>query len=211
MKFIQFKEALKDFTIFSIHDIKMLDLLFHRRRLREWQEKGYIRKVIKGWYIFSELEINENILFEIANRIYMPSYISLEMALSYHGLIPEITYEVTSVSTRRTYAFETPIAKFIYRALKPDLFFGYEIVSYSNKSFKIATIEKAVLDYFYLNPHLTSRDDFTSLRFNAETFLNRFRRKKWESFLTKFSNKTLLQRVSTFMDTVDPGQEQNHA
>lgn len=116
-----------------------------------------------------------------------------------------------SVSTRRTYAFETPIAKFIYRALKPDLFFGYEIVSYNNKSFKIATIEKAVLDYFYLNPHLASHDDFTSLRFNAETFLNKFRRKKWESFLTKFSNKRLLQRISMFMDTVDPRQEQNYA
>ena len=211
MKFIQFKEALKDFTIFSIHDIRILEPHFHRRRLSEWQKKGYIRKIIKGWYFFSDLEINENILFEVANRIYTPSYISSEMALSYHGLIPEITYEVTSVSTRRTYAFGTPIGKFTYRDLKPDLFFGYEIVSYNNKTFKIATIEKAVLDYFYLNPHLKSREDFTSFRFNAETFLSKFRRKKWESFLTKFSNRKLIQRISIFMDTVDPRQKLNHA
>ncbi|MDI6736880.1 MAG: hypothetical protein QME42_11945, partial [bacterium] len=76
MRFIELKESLRGFTIFSLLDIKMIDSNFHRRRLNEWQDKGYIKKIIKGYYIFSDLELSEHLLFEIANRIYSPSYIS---------------------------------------------------------------------------------------------------------------------------------------
>lgn len=40
MEFIQFKEALKDFTLFSLNDIRLIDSHFHGRRLIEWEEKG---------------------------------------------------------------------------------------------------------------------------------------------------------------------------
>lgn len=100
MKYLEFKEALKPFTLFSIREIKKVDNHFHRRRLNDWQEKGYIKKVIRGYYIFSDLELNENVLFEIANKILNPSYVSLEMALSYYRLIPESVYVITSVSSR---------------------------------------------------------------------------------------------------------------
>ena len=133
MQYLELKESLKGFTIFSLTDIKKLNGNFHRRRLNEWQDKDYIKKVSKGFYIFSSLELNENVLFEIANRIYTPSYISLEMALSYYHLIPESVYGITSVSTRRTYKFKTSIAEFNYRTINPQLFFGYDIVKYDNK------------------------------------------------------------------------------
>jgi len=72
MQYIELKEALKDFTIFSLNDIKKIDSRFFRSRLNEWQDKGYIKKIIKGYYIFSDLKLNEDVLFEIANRIYNP-------------------------------------------------------------------------------------------------------------------------------------------
>ena len=78
MQYLKLKESLKDFTVFSLADIRRVDSSFHRRRLNEWQEKRYIKKLIKGYYIFSDLELNENVLFEIANRIYAPSYVSLD-------------------------------------------------------------------------------------------------------------------------------------
>src|SRR3989338_7420397 len=109
MQYTELKQALKDFTVFSLADIKSLGVIFYRRRLNEWQDKGYIKKLIRGYYIFSDLELNENVLFEIANRIYDPSYVSLEAALSYYGLIPESVYGISSVSTRRTYKFKTPV------------------------------------------------------------------------------------------------------
>jgi len=55
MKFLEFKNELKDFAIFSLNEIRTIDPNFHRRRLNEWQDKGYIKKVIRGYYIFSDL------------------------------------------------------------------------------------------------------------------------------------------------------------
>ena len=76
----------KNFKIFNLNDIRKIEENFDLRRLNEWQKKNYIKKIRQGFYIFSDLEINEQALFIIANRIHEPSYISLEMALSFTGL-----------------------------------------------------------------------------------------------------------------------------
>lgn len=200
MQYNLFRSSLKDFTIFSLNDIKQVDPRFHRRRLNEWQIKGYIKKVIKGYYVFSDLEFNENILFEIANKIYSPSYVSFEMALSYYDLIPESVYGITSASTRRTYNFKTSIAEFNYRTIKPQLHFGYEIIRYNDKPFKIASLEKAILDFFYINTHLKTYSDFESLRFNKDIFLQKIKKRKLSAFCRKFFQKTLTYRINSFME-----------
>ncbi len=202
MHYLELKESLKDFTIFSLRDIMRVNNSFFRARLNEWQAKGYIKKVIKGYYLFSDLELNESALFEIANRIYSPSYISFEMALSYYHLIPESVYGVTSASTRRTYNFKTPIGEFSYRTIKPDLFFGYILENYDGKHFKIASVEKAVLDYFYINTDIKKESDFASLRINAELFLNRIDEERIHKFLNKFSQKTLTKRINSFLEYI---------
>ena len=202
MQYVRFKQALKDFTLFSLRDIKRIDNVFHRRRLNEWQDKGYIKKLLTGYYIFSDLEVNENILFEIANRIYNPSYISLETALSYYGLIPESVYGITSVSTRRTYKFKTRIAEFSYRTVSPRLFFGYEIVKYDRKCFKIACIEKALLDYFYINPGIRNKSDFSSLRINKNVLFKKINRKKFNTMLKRIAKKRLQKRMRIFWEAM---------
>ena len=199
MKFLEFRNALKTFTLFSINEIKKIDNNFHRRRLNEWQEKGYIKKIIRGYYMFSDLELNENGLFEIANKIHSPSYISFEMALSYYHLIPESVYGITSASTRKSYKYTTPFGKFSYRKIKPGLFFGYDLVNYDSKRFKIASIEKTVLDYFYLNPHIT---DFSTLRINAELLWEQLDENKFYIYLEKFSQKRLTKTINRFMEVM---------
>lgn len=200
MQYVALKELLRDFTVFSLEDIRRVDSNFHRRRLNEWQDKGYITKIVKGYYIFSDLELSENVLFEIANRIYDPSYISFEMALSYHGLIPESIYGVTSASSRRTYVFKTKIASFSYRTINRRLFFGYDIVRYDSKSFKIATPEKALLDYFYLNPQINNRDGYASLRINREAFLKVIRKKRLYKYLKRFKQERLFERIESLWE-----------
>jgi predicted transcriptional regulator of viral defense system len=200
MNFTQFKDALKDFTLFSFSDIRLIDPHFHRRRLVEWQEKGYIKKIAKGHYVFSDLTIDENILFEIANRIYSPSYVSLESALSYYQVIPEAVYGITSVSSRRTYSFSTPFGEFYHRTIKPSFFFGYKIMIFDSKSFKIADLEKAIIDFFYLHPNLKSKSDIISLRFNSEIFMKKMNRQRLQKYLRKFSKAALSDRISNFLE-----------
>lgn len=202
MQYIKLKEALKHFTVFSINDIKQIDRSFFRARLNEWQDKGYIRKIIRGYYIFSDLVLDENVIFEIANRIYSPSYISFEIALSYYGLIPERIYGITSASTRRTYNFKTPIAEFIYRTITPRLFSGYNLVKYDNKYFKMASVEKAILDYFYINSNLKDKDDFAGLRINKSIFLKQVNEEKLYKFLEEFGKKTLTKRITAFLEFI---------
>ncbi|MGM0367102.1 MAG: type IV toxin-antitoxin system AbiEi family antitoxin domain-containing protein [Actinomycetota bacterium] len=199
MKYIELKNRLKDMTVFSVRDIeKSADKVFHRRRLNEWQEKDYIKKLVKGYYIFSDMKVDDYALYEIANRIYSPSYISLETALSYHGLIPESVYLITSVSTRKTNSFKTPLAIFGYRKIKSSLFFGYIIEEDNNRVFKMASPEKAILDLFYLKPDLKGSSDFSSLRINNDNFKGIIDRKKLFNYLKIYNNKRMSAAIKKF-------------
>lgn len=195
MQYIQFRKAFDGFTIFSLADIRQAQANFHRRRLNEWQAKGYIRKVIKGYYIFSDLALNEQTLFEIANRIYHPSYISFEMALAYYGLIPESVYGITSASTVKTVQFKTSIGNFSYNTIRPRLYFGFDLIKDGGRLFKIASIEKAILDFLYLRPEAKEAEYFEILRLNRSVFSNLVDRKKMNAYLRAFSQKSLARRV----------------
>jgi predicted transcriptional regulator of viral defense system len=200
MTFLDLKFALSKFLIFSLNDIRKVDSAFDRRRLVEWQEKGYIKKVIKKYYIFSDLELDERSLFVIANKIYDPSYISLESALSYYNLIPEGVFSVTSITSNKTNIFHTDTANFYYNSVKEVLMFGY-LIQYDryNMPYQIADIEKTVLDYFYIHSDLKTEDDFFEMRFNAEEFLSRFDEEKFLRYLNVFQNKELEKRMHKFL------------
>jgi predicted transcriptional regulator of viral defense system len=196
MNFISFKNSLRDFPVFSLADIRAAHGVFDRRRLSEWQKKGYVRKIIKGYYLFSDIDIDESTLLAIANKIYKPSYISLETAMSYYRLIPESIYMTTSASTRRTSMFETPLARFSYRTIKPALFFGYSLMPGGTK---IAFLEKALLDYFYLNPEVRTVDDFSSLRINKEEMLSQVTRERLTDYVQRFNHKRLSRKMKHFL------------
>lgn len=93
----------------------------------------------------------------LANLIFGPSYVSLEYALQYHGLIPEAVVLVTSVTTLKNKGFQTPIGDFEYRHL-PERFFSPGIEWRpvdTRRGFLIASPEKALWDTLYLRtPHL---------------------------------------------------------
>ncbi|HPW18461.1 MAG TPA: hypothetical protein PLP83_08800 [Candidatus Aminicenantes bacterium] len=199
MTYLELRRSMKEFLVFSVRDILKVDPAFHRRRLNEWQDKGYIRKVIKGFYIFADRDLDEWALFEIANRIYKPSYVSLESALAYHQLIPESAYAVTSVSTRRTYRFVSGVAGFRYRTVRPDLFFGYDLTSKGSRKAKIARPEKAVLDLLYLNPRLRTEPDFAGLRLNGERFFQLVNVPGFRAAASRFAQKTLTVKAERLL------------
>lgn len=193
------KEKLKKLVVFTQNDIRKHETTFSRENLSEWQKKGYIKKIIKGYYIFSELKVNETILYVIANKIYSPSYISFEMALSYYNLIPESVYGITSATTRHTYEFDTYLGQFSYRKLRRNFMFGYNLIKHGNYVFKIADIEKTIIDYFYLKPYLVSDDDFEELRIDNNTYFENVNIQKLTKYLTVCGSQSLSRRVKRFM------------
>jgi len=194
-----FYAKLKVFVVFTLMDIRKIDPKFYRHQLNEWQDKGYIKKLRRGYYMFSDVALDENALSLIANRLYAPSYVSFESALSYYGLIPEGVYSITSASSRKTAKFITPVAEFSYRQIKSALFFGYQIEQFWGQGLRIAEVEKAVLDYLYLNPRIVEAADFYEWRFNSEEFLVKANLTKLRKYAGMFKNKRFAERVEKFL------------
>lgn len=80
----------------------------------------------------------------------MPSYISCQSALYYHGLISQVPTTIYSVSLARTRVYETPIGEFSIHHIDPDFYFDYQIIGEGR--IKMATPEKALIDILYLSP-----------------------------------------------------------
>lgn len=126
-----------------------------RQKINELLKSGVITRVKKGLYVFAPGFNNEPICIEVlANQIYGPSCLSLEYALSFHGLIPERVVEVTSVTPKKNKYFDTPVGRFSYRYLAPSKYpHGIDrLLLDSRHPILIATPEKALCDYITLTP-----------------------------------------------------------
>lgn len=130
------------------------DYSYPRDRITELLRKGDIVRVKKGIYIFGEQYRRRPYSREVlANLIYGPSYISLEYALGYYGLIPEGVESVTSVTTGRSRRFETPLGLFSYHTVPLAAFTaGIDRVDMGDgRSFLMALPEKALADKIRLD------------------------------------------------------------
>ena len=86
-----------------------------RDKITDLIRKNNIIRIKKGLYIFGDDYRRYPFSRELlANLIYGPSYISLEYALHYHGLIPERVEALTSITTGRSRIFLTPVGLFKY-------------------------------------------------------------------------------------------------
>ena len=121
-------------------------------QLARWVRDGKLIKLHKGFYTLAEpyRKIKPE-LFTIANSLKSPSYVSLQSALSWHGLIPEFVPATTSITTTRPQVIETPFGRFEYRHVSKNFFWGYQKFELSEKQQAfMATAEKALFDLVYL-------------------------------------------------------------
>lgn len=192
MQYEIFRKYFLSKQIIEVREVRLVFPKFDSRRLFEWQRKGYIQKIINGYYMFADIERDEFFLMRVANVIYAHSYVSLETALRYYGLIPEAVYQITSCSTRKTKIFNTQVASFSYRSFSPACFFGYVVENHDHGIF-IATPEKAVLDYLYFRTQF-DEDDFYEWRLNLAEYKNRISEETMEKYLHQFQSNALSQR-----------------
>jgi hypothetical protein len=141
-----------------------------RSKVTHLLRSGAIIRIKKGLYIFGSQQRRSLIPLEtLANQIYGPSYVSLEYALSFYGLIPEFVAEVTSVTTKRQKRYETPVGRFSYVPIPTKLFsVGFTLLQVTNyESALIATPEKALADLIYTRKlKITSPSDLVAFLFD---------------------------------------------
>jgi predicted transcriptional regulator of viral defense system len=196
MRFEELRTLSEEIPVFSLPDIRHQDPGFHLPRLSEWQKQKKIIKLRQGIYAPAHFFQTDQHLYFAANRIYSPSYVSFETALSLYQVIPEAVYSTASATPKKTQTFITPVGSFRYHHLKPTLMFGYTLIPFGKWRYKIATLEKAVLDFLYIHTNINTPDDFIGLRWNAQILTNM----DWasmDSYMRIFDNKRLSKRIQS--------------
>lgn len=194
MKYQDFRNSIKE-PYFSSQDIKLLGLKVFPCQLSLWQKKKYIVKLRNGWYALAD-RLGEITPEEIAVRLYAPSYISLEKALSYYGFIPEMVYAATCLTPRGTRRLENVLGRFIYRHIKPELFFGYKEMGKT----LMALPEKALLDYLYFKAReIKDGDALLAARFNYALIRKTIDHKLLAEYAGIFDNKKVSALVARLL------------
>ena len=204
MNFLQFKETFSPLVCFTTNQVLAEYPDFSQMNLTRWLRQGYIVRLRRGRFSFPEFGKNPDFVRLAANKIYKPSYISLQYALAFYGMIPETVVQLTCVTSLKTASFENGWGQFVYQNLKPSLFFGYapypiEHPSANGQYFLMATPEKALLDFLYLNPFYKTQEDFESLRLDEDFMTDSLDHERLGCYLEKFESKALNRRVKDLL------------
>ncbi len=161
-----------------------------KQNLKYWIKKGWIERLKKGVYKFSDVKIKDE--FVLAAFLDDGSYISLETALSFYNMLPEYPYEITSVTLGKTKRFRTKYGVFSFRHIKKELFFGFVQKQVEGGIVKIAEKEKALFDFLYLNsPEIKTVDYFEEMRLVLPKTFSFKKLLEWRQFLSPAKQKVI--------------------
>ena len=137
-----------------------------QKQLARWVKAGKLIQVRRGLYTLAEphRKVSPH-PFLVANRLKGASYVSLQSAMAYHGMIPEYVPVVTSVTTGRPGTMNTTLGDFLFKHIKKSLFSGYrELEVEKGQRAFVATPEKSLLDLVYLTPQTDRWEYLEELR-----------------------------------------------
>ncbi len=178
---MEFNDFLKKVQALPLIDTRILttgltDVSAVKVQISRWEKSGKLIQIKRGIYLLAEpyRKIKASELY-IAGVLKSPSYISLEKALEYHGLIPESVAVFTSVTTKRPTLFKTAAGVYDYRHIKPSLFWGYTSLVLEGQTSFMATPEKALMDLFYLRQAEVPMEYLNELRLQRVEGINQKR------------------------------------
>lgn len=164
--------ALAEFSSIPLGRGDLLPLLVGYDRpndkISEWLKQGVLVALKRGLYVVGPAWRKDELWLPLlANRLYGPSCVSLDYALSWHGLIPEQVHDITSVCVRRGRIFDNEVGRFSYVSVPNKLYsvgLRQERVS-AQIAFLMAGPEKALCDKVLLTRHLQAVSRTTMQRF----------------------------------------------
>jgi predicted transcriptional regulator of viral defense system len=174
-----------------------------RVQLSRLCKSGKLIRLKQNRYTFPDAHPN---VYVMAHEMVSPSYHSLESALSLHGIIPEGTVAYTLITSKKTQKYSNEFGTFSYRHLPPHLFFGVE--KRADSAF-MATPEKAILDYLYLNS-AKFKPDFALWQAERLDELETLDWKLMNKWAKKYGMKKLVKLVKSLKDYVSSEHYQEH-
>ncbi len=195
MKYIELYKRLEDSRLY-IFSTKDLFCLFPKEKegtlkqqIHYWKKRNWIRVMKNGLYeIIYPQERNIPDLF-LANKLYSPSYVSLETALSIYNIIPEVAMGVSSITTKPTREFKNYHGLFRYRSVRTKAFLGYRIIEENRFKIKIADPEKALVDYIYFKLYDSDKIDVEEERFDLPA-IRRLKKARLYDYASYFNKST---------------------
>ncbi len=131
---------------------------YPRNKISKMLKSGEIVALKSGLYVLAKRYGRSIVPETVANLLYGPSYVSLDYALAKYALIPELAYQVTSVTTGRGKIFSTEVGTYTYQHLKTDYYkLAYRMRKAADQGYLIASPEKALCDKLYLARRLGDR------------------------------------------------------
>lgn len=126
-----------------------------------------------------------------ANKLYPPSYLSLDYVLHEHNMLTELPRNITSVALRKTDRFTNELGNFIYHNMKEELYLGFKLVKKGKFSILKATKAKALFDFLYFRKRLMmDKEAVSELRLNLDEF-NKGDVKELESYIELEGSKRM--------------------
>ena len=148
-----------------------------RTALHRWAKAGRLIQLKKGLYMhrgFFEQHRREADFSPLVSAILLPqSYLSLEYVLQAVGVLTEVTYPVTAITTKNTRTIINSLGTFVYRHIQPELYLGFQFGEAYGVPIAQASRAKALFDYLYLRPlgSIAKRYDLAEeLRLNLDEF-----------------------------------------
>lgn len=136
------------------------EIKYKNNKISALEKKGDLIRLKQGLYVSrAELSGQQLSTFLIGNNLYGPSYISLQSALRYYGLIPEFVFTTCSMTMKLSRVFYNALGCFEYIHIEKEVFpIGIREVTYENgTTVLIASPEKALCDLIADTRHLNLR------------------------------------------------------
>ena len=136
------------------------EIKYKHNKVSALEKSGDLIRLKQGLYVnHPDMSQKPLSLFLIGNNLYGPSYISLQSALRYYGLIPEQVFTICSVTTKPSKIFQNSLATFEYVHTDHSVFpIGVRTVTFADgSSVLMASPEKALCDLIADTSHLNLR------------------------------------------------------
>jgi len=176
MNFTEFIDIVKDLPVFETGFILSgnVNANYLLKQMSLWVKSGKVYQLKRGLYTlappYQKIKPHP---FLLANRLQPASYVSLQSALLYYGLIPEYVPSTTSITTKKPGSWETPLGTFAYRHIQMSWFNNYASIDLDGKQTAfVANPEKAILDLILLEPKSDSMEYLRELRLQNLEVLN---------------------------------------
>lgn len=191
-------------TISQYIDIKPESL---SEDINRWIRNGILIQLKKGLYVtsgyYEKNQDKNNYIEFIANKIRIPSYLSLEYVLQKYSVLSESVFALTSITHKSGRSYRNDLGYFIYRNVKDDLFTGFEILEKEGYQIKEATMAKALFDWLYLKLLRTKEinlEILESFRLN----LDMFKKKDFKEFKNYcyITNIRKFSRLAEFINKI---------